>query len=524
MVYQESTVNNNLVDGTDGFMRDAIIALHRATTVSQEDIRRSAVTSLLDLVTDHTLLIIQTWLDQFTRTNGGSAPAEYTAIDRVRLLTTLNVLFEKIMTTPSSCGQVIFDTSNSAFQSALDRVISMAAEEMTRHFEVTEEVQKPCSEILVNMCRSIKTNDVKRSHLEKVMDVLMTKFENPTGAKPNNQAPHYYVIATLSAISVVNPIDVVPFYIKKSILSSVLANMRTIKKDNLRFVFATALSRFSEAVLDYLNADSFTDTGSYTREDFSNELDQAHETLFNSWLNSSSLNSNGQTKYAVMEALGQMSPLLSDERISKHMTPVISLLITLYKRSGIEPYHVTQCISTILKAIVERDSQILDSIVEQLLTALFVQVCQFSYDSSTTKGEDKQAKILVDLKRRNHYEVLRCYDVLVQSHDGKLINGLINRCNSSDENVRLAGLTVIKHLMNSSGQIFEPKLPDILSMLHLRLKVETSNRVRKMMAQLVAIFGRLGYLETEDERSVDFIEFVVKLCGLPESKDGEFNR
>ena len=49
------------------------------------------------------------------------------------------------------------------------------------------------------------------------------------------------------------------------------------------------------------------------------------------------------TKYAVMEALGQMSPLLSDDRISKSVTPVISMLITLYKRSShvIEPYHVT---------------------------------------------------------------------------------------------------------------------------------------------------------------------------------------
>ena len=82
------------------------------------------------------------------------------------------------------------------------------------------------------------------------------------------------------------------------------------------------------------------------------------------------------TKYAVMEALGQMSPLLSDDRISKSVTPVISMLITLYKRSShvIEPYHVTQCISCLLKAVVDRDPAILDTAVEQLLTALFVQV------------------------------------------------------------------------------------------------------------------------------------------------------
>ena len=105
---------------------------------------------------------------------------------------------------------------------------------------------------------------------------------------------------------------------------------------------------------------------------------------------------NYQTRYAVMEALGQMGPILSDDRIFKNTTQVnvfktlsvipyfvinhkmsstdfsvihftisrlvfqvVHLLITLYKRSGIEPYHVTQCISSLLKAIVDRNSAIL---------------------------------------------------------------------------------------------------------------------------------------------------------------------
>ena len=78
---------------------------------------------------------------------------------------------------------------------------------------------------------------------------------------------------------------------------------------------------------------------------------------------------------------------------------------------------------------------------------------------------------------------------------------------------------MLKHLMDSSVSIFEPRLPDVFATLHSRLKVETSNRVRKMMAQLVAIFGRLGQLSQDDPRSLDFIEFIVKLCALPPSKD-----
>ena len=42
-----------------------------------------------------------------------------------------------------------------------------------------------------------------------------------------------------------------------------------------------------------------------------------------SWLGSSRMDSgNYQTRYAVMEALGQMGPLLSDDRIYKNTTQV----------------------------------------------------------------------------------------------------------------------------------------------------------------------------------------------------------
>ena len=46
---------------------------------------------------------------------------------------------------------------------------------------------------------------------------------------------------------------------------------------------------------------------------------------------------------------------------------------------------------------------------------------------------------------------------------------------------------------------------------------ETSNRVRKMLAQLTALLGSLGYLEGQ-KAGQDFLEFIVKLCALPTSE------
>ena len=59
-----------------------------------------------------------------------------------------------------------------------------------------------------------------------------------------------------------------------------------------------------------------------------------------------------------------------------------------------EPFFITQCVSNLLKSMIERDLQIIDGITEPLFTALFVQVCQFAAVSSENVD---------NFKRRNHY-------------------------------------------------------------------------------------------------------------------------
>ena len=106
----------------------------------------------------------------------------------------------------------------------------------------------------------------------------------------------------------------------------------------------------------------------------------------------------------------------------------------------------------------------------------------------------------------------RCYDLLIRSHPEKLISGLLIRLNSVDENIRVSSLIIFRHLMNSSLEVIQTKMSDIFDALHSRLN-EVSNRVRKMLAQLTALLGSLGYLEGPKGR--DFLEFIVGLCALP---------
>ena len=88
-----------------------------------------------------------------------------------------------------------------------------------------------------------------------------------------------------------------------------------------RYAYANAFSRFSEAILDYLANIDNTPDPSVTKEHFVSEIDAAHEVLFSIWMNGKgmSLTNSSQfdvqkVKNVVIEALGYMGPLLSDER------------------------------------------------------------------------------------------------------------------------------------------------------------------------------------------------------------------
>ncbi len=110
---------------------------------------------------------------------------------------------------------------------------------------------------------------------------------------------------------------------------------------------------------------------------------------------------------------------------------------------------------------------------------------------------------------RNHHEVLRCYDILVRHHEEKLVKGLVVRMGSVDESIRLAALAILKHLLTTSFDRLEGRMPEVFSAVHAKLG-EGSPKVQGMLAQVAALFGRKGYLQGKEGK--DFVEFIVALC------------
>ncbi len=454
-------------------LRETVSAVHRATASPSGAVRAAALSSVEAMARECPLVVLQTWLDQFARTNGGVSPTEYVANDRVHLLTSLARIAEVLL--PQ------LDDTQPGQKACIERIIALSAVEMTRQPDVIPNVQKPCSQVLVTLSEKF---------INRVMDSLVGKFQPGVSV-------HYYVVVTLSKVAQANAMGFLPFL--KGLLGTMVANMRSVRKDNMRYAYAEAMSRFSEALTEYLINVRETPDPSVTREHFEREMDLAHDIMFVSWLSKSDV----KARQSILEALGCMASHISLERVTKSVATILSVLVSTYKRVP-EPFFVTQCISQLIDAVIARDmSPILDPMIEPLLTALFTQV-----------GLTSAADYSKPYAMKNHHEVLRCYDVLVHSHKEKLIAGLIVRMGSVDENIRLASLTIFKHLMSSSLDKFEDRMPDVFRAMHSKLN-DPSNKVKKMLAQLTAQLGRLGYLKQQGNEGRDFIEFIIRLCALP---------
>jgi hypothetical protein len=81
-----------------------------------------------------------------------------------------------------------------------------------------------------------------------------------------------------SRIILIAVLGMVPFL--KQVLNTCLSNMKTAKKENLKYAYATALTRFSEAILDYEANIQDAPDQSVHKLQFKQEFDLAHEMLF----------------------------------------------------------------------------------------------------------------------------------------------------------------------------------------------------------------------------------------------------
>ncbi|KAJ8415756.1 hypothetical protein AAFF_G00403130 [Aldrovandia affinis] len=356
-------------------------------------------------------------------------------------------------------------------------IISLASDEMTRSKEVVPDWQQAASNILVA---------VGNKHINDIMEEILSKFQPGV-------LPHFFVVQTLASLSDSNVYGMVPFL--NAILGTMLPMLGMARQDNIKWVFSSALCRFSESILEYLaNLDKAPDP-TVRKDTFSSEIFAAYDILFGNWLQSRET----KLRMTVAEALGPMSHLMAHDKLEEQLPKLIPTFISLYKKNA-EHYIISKSLCQVLDASVNMGSRVLETQIDSLLLGLHQQVCApVDYSNPPTV--------------KNHNEVLRCFSILASVFPDRLTTFVLQKLENSNERNRMGSLAVLRHLINSSA-IMETKKPLILASIRLPL-LDSSNKVKKMVVQVISAMAHHGYLELDGGDAL--VKFIVQHCALPDT-------
>ena len=357
-------------------------------------------------------------------------------------------------------------------------------------------------EMIANVTTETLIGDIFQSlagdYMDKLMDVTLVHFQ------PNAATIHPVIVNTLASLARTEPAQVTPFI--KPLLSTSAQLLKSIKVSEmaLRLSFTNAISQFFEAILDYNSSQSSSSDKCIKVEQFNPEADSIYECLFVSWLNSAR---DTDSKVSVLAAVSSTTPFLSSSLLKEKCSGYVLSILQMYKKFSVSlssSLEITLCLSQLLEVANKSHPTSLESILDPLFNTLFQQICIIpDYNKSTSV--------------RNHNEILRCYDTMMRSYPEKLVNGLLNKVDNSEERSKCGALTVIRHLLSLQTEVLGERLEDIFSNISRKL-TDPSRHVQRLLVKIILMLGNHGAVK--GDRGRECVEFVIRLAGAsPCSED-----
>ncbi|PSN35449.1 hypothetical protein C0J52_06619 [Blattella germanica] len=207
------------------------------------------------------------------------------------------------------------------------QLIEFGVEEMTHCTDYKPESQLPASGILVAL---------GHAHCNEVMGGLLKQFQPGV-------VPHYTILHSMGTLAADNSFGIVPF-VKATL----------------------ALGKFSEAISDYLaNIDQAPDP-TVKKDVFSSEISVAYDILVHTWIHTR----EQKVCETVLQAVGPLFSLLPVEKSVEDVPRLIPALLNLYRR-GVDPYPITQCLSTVLHVSLSQNKSSMEPLIDNLQNTMF---------------------------------------------------------------------------------------------------------------------------------------------------------
>ncbi|KAK3886737.1 hypothetical protein Pcinc_009116 [Petrolisthes cinctipes] len=317
-------------------------------------------------------------------------------------------------------------------------------------------------------------------HCNAVMESLSAHIQ--TGTVPSQS-----VVETLGLLAAGNVKGTVPYL--KALLGLFVGCLPLVKQDGLKIAVSLMLSKFTEAILEAV--DNKEPDPNISINSYASESAVIFEAIVNLWLRSS----NADVRQEALLCLGHMSHLLPKEKLEELAGLVVTTILSLYRKTS-SPFTLTSSLALIMDAVLKKQlTEGLKFHVDQLLSSLFSQVCVLpNYTEPSTV--------------KNHYEVLRSYELLGSQYTENVMTHLLQRIENASHMQRVGALVVAKHLINSKTLSTEncysliPSLTTILA--------DPNSKVVKSVTQVIVALCHNNHLNAQS--GAPFITYLVKHC------------
>ena len=185
------------------------------------------------------------------------------------------------------------------------------------------------------------------------------------------------------------------------------------------------------------------------------------------------------------------------------MPRIIPGMLGLYAKHPGELLPITQGLSAVLTSSVTEGSLMLSPHLDTIMAALYPLV-QTPPDYSNPQTV------------RSYNEILRCFESMCIPFSDRLMAFLFLKLKDPREMSRVGTLSVLKHLINSSGKQLSDKRELVVSGLRPML-TEKSTKVRSTLAQVIIAMAHHDYLSLVGGHVL--IEFIVTQCAVDTSPD-----
>lgn len=268
-------------------------------------------------------------------------------------------------------------------------------------------------------------------------------------------------------------------------------NPRNILQIKISFKI-TALGHIAEAISEYVSNSSNEKPNSnenFADENYHAELSIAYNVLLQQWLP----NREPKVCSEILHALSYIYPLLPQEKLIEQVPKVIPQLQGFYRRS-MDRNAITQLLASVLKASIDADRNSLDTQADALISNLFDLVCVIpDYGRpQTSKG---------------HYEVLRCFDLLLPIYSEKVLDMLLVQLRNNNERERIKALLVVTHVTNAKSDLVAKRIDSITEVLKHMMSYEKTIKVKLVVLKTIVVLAQKALLQDNE-----FIRYIIVHC------------